>query len=128
MAFIQIRSGPERSDTPVKDRGWLYEAIGPLQTLLSVRVAGQRERAATELEFLQRLWCGVGVDIRAFTFGFDRPDPPLSWQLTPDEVDRLSDQWRQPANQQALASLVDLSRDPTANCAARGVTLTRPEP
>jgi hypothetical protein len=124
VAFVQIRSGPLRSDAAIKDRGWLYELIGPLQTLLSVRVAGQRERAENELRFLQRLWCGNQVEIRRFTFAFERPKPPLSWQLTRAQTEALDTEWRSPANQQALGDLVALAANPAEACAAHGITLT----
>ncbi len=124
VAFIQIRSGPLRTDTEIKDRGWLYELIGPLQTLLAVRVAGQRERAENELRFLQRLWCGNQVEIRRFTFAFERAKPPLSWQLSRAEKLALADEWRSQANQQALRDLVALGASPIEACAAHGITLT----
>jgi hypothetical protein len=124
VAFIQIRSGPLRSDTEIKDRGWLYELIGPLQTLLAVRVAGQRERAENELRFLQRLWCGNQVEIRRFTFAFEKAKPPLSWQLSGAEKEALDAEWRSQANQQALRDLVALGLSPVEACAAHGITLT----
>ena len=124
VAFIQIRSAPDKSEAEPKDRGWLYELIGPLQTLLSVRVAGQRERAEGELRFLQRLWCGKQVEIRRFTFAFEREKPPLSWQLTPTEVGALEQEWASARNQQTLKDLLDLAANPAEACAAHGITLT----
>ena len=124
VAFIQIRSAPVTSDTEPKDRGWLYELIGPLQTLLNVRVAGQRERAEGELRFLQRLWCGKQVEVRRFTFAFERQRPPLSWQLTPTEVGALETEWASARNRQALDDLLALAANPAETCAAHGITLT----
>jgi hypothetical protein len=124
VAFIQIRSAPDKSETKPKDRGWLYEIIGPLQTLLNVRVAGQRERAESELRFLQRLWCGKQVEIRRFTFAFDGEKPPLSWQLTPTEVRTLDAEWASARNQKTLSDLLDLAANPVEACAAHGITLT----
>jgi hypothetical protein len=124
VAFIQIRSAPYKGETSPKDRGWLYELIGPLQTLLNVRVASQRERAESELRFLQRLWCGKQVEIRRFTFAFERAKPPLSWQLTPKEVGALDREWSSASNQQTLDDLLELAASPVEACAAHGITLT----
>jgi hypothetical protein len=124
VAFIQIRSAPDKSETEPKDRGWLYELIGPLQTLLNVRVAGQRERAESELRFLQRLWCGKEVEIRRFTFAFERQKPPLSWQLTPTEVGALETEWASARNRQTLDDFLALAANPVEACAAHGITLT----
>jgi hypothetical protein len=124
VAFIQIRSAPDKSEAEPKDRGWLYELIGPLQTLLTVRVASQRERAEDELRFLQRLWCGKQVEIRRFTFAFEGEKPPLSWQLTPTEVGALDRQWASARNVQTLKELIELAARPVESCAAHGITLT----
>jgi hypothetical protein len=127
VAFIRIRSGPPPIDAVPRERAWSYEAIGPLQTLMSVRTAGQRERAETELDFLQRLWCRRGVEIRTFEFGFDLPipgtgegekrmkNPPLSWQLTPVEVRDLDLAWKGPGNTAELTALLALKDAPAAS-------------
>ena len=87
-------------------------------------MAGQRERAEGELRFLQRLWCGKQVEIRRFTFAFEREKPPLSWQLTPTEVGALEQEWASARNQQTLKDLLDLAANPAEACAAHGITLT----
>jgi hypothetical protein len=103
VAFVRIRSSSTTGVTARKERAWAYEAIGPFVTLLSVRTAGQRERAETELEFLRRFWSGRKVDIRSFEFAFDLPtDPPLSWQLTPREARDLERAWNTDANKREL--------------------------
>ena len=113
IAFIRVRSSPVGNEAVPKERAWAYDLIGPLVTLLNVRTTGQRERAETELNFLQRLWCGQGVAITTFEFGFDLPedrpsarsamkDPPLSWQLTATEIADLESAWNQKPNQDTL--------------------------
>lgn len=128
VAFIRIRSSPKQPDSAPKERAWLYDAIGPLVTELNVRVAGQRERAETELEFLRQLWCQRGVTIGTFEFGFDLPrtgepgmkNPPLSWQLTRQEIEDLDSAWKQPANSTALQQLLALtSGSARGSCAVR---------
>jgi hypothetical protein len=119
VAFIRIRSGPAVSATAVKDRAWLYESIGPFQTLLAVRTAGQRERADTELQFLQRLWCARGTDIKSIEFSFERADPPLSWQLSPAQASAIDVEWRADRNQAALDDLRKTAASPvTTGCVA----------
>ena len=119
VAFVRLRSFPLESelreaegkrerDRRITDRGWLYETIGPITTLLAVRTASQQERAETELEFLQRLWGLQGVDIARFEFAF-RLKAPLSWQLTPAEAQRITDQWKSQQNQDELTRLIDLA-------------------
>src|SRR5262249_52386234 len=49
VLFIRIRSGPTPRDVSPRARAWTYGLIGPIKTLMSVRTAGQRERAETEL-------------------------------------------------------------------------------
>jgi hypothetical protein len=126
VAFIRVRSSPTEQQAEVKDRGWQYQVVGPIQTLLAVRVAAQRERAESELDFLQRLWCLKGVQIRKFEFAFDtdkpRP-PPLSWQLSPEQQDDIDREWsstvgnRSDRNQAALKELLDLAANPVQACA-----------
>jgi hypothetical protein len=85
---------------------------------MSVRVAAQRERAETELEFFQRLWCLQGVDIRKFEFGFERSDPPLSWQLSQAQQEAIDEEWngskgsRGDRNQATLDALLTLAASP----------------
>lgn len=93
VAFVRIRSSPARTTTEFKDRGWQYQVAGPIQTLMAVRVASQRERAETELGFLQRLWCQQGVEIRAFEFGYEQDNPPLSWQLSTRQQHDIEQEW-----------------------------------
>jgi len=108
VAFIRIRSGPLGDHDAPKPRAWAYDLIGPIETLINVRTAGQRERAETELEFLRRLWQRYDVTIVPFEFAFDLPGPPLSWELTRREIARLDEAWRSDSNQRALADYLAL--------------------
>jgi hypothetical protein len=113
IAFIRIRSAPYTADPPPKERAWTYEAVGPIETLVHVRNAGQLERAETELDFLRRMWHDEHVEISCFDFAFDLPGPPLSWQLTKRDIDRLDEAWGSLDNQNALRRFLAL-RDPSA--------------
>jgi hypothetical protein len=131
VAFIRIRSSPLPEAPAPRERAWSYESIGPIKTLLTVRTAGQRERAETEFDFLQRLWCRRGVAIRSFEFAFELPvpgsparmkNPPLSWQLTPGEIRDLQDAWDTPANRQQLAAYLALKDAPVSGECTSGRT------
>lgn len=131
VAFIRIRSSPQSADPKPKERAWAYDTIGPVVTLLNVRTSGQRERAETELEIVQRLWCQQHVWIRTFEFAFELPaagstpaaplmkDPPLSWQLTAREKADLESAWATDTNQQMLRDYLALKNGPvTGTCTA----------
>jgi hypothetical protein len=131
VAFVRIRSSPLPTAAEPRERAWAYTSIGPIKTLLSVRTAGQRDRAETELDFLQRLWCRRGVAVRSFEFAFDLPvpgspgkmkNPPLSWQLTPGQVRDLQDAWVTPANTQQLAAYLALRDAPVSGECRSGQT------
>lgn len=77
-----------------KGRGWFYQAFAPLQTLLSVRTAGQVAHNDIELELLQQKWAAK-VPIHTVTFEFQNPDAPLSWHLTPTEVHEIKRAWHE---------------------------------
>jgi len=125
VAFIRVRSSPTEQEADVRDRGWQYQVVGPIQTLLAVRMAAQRERAESELEFMQRLWCLQDVQIRTFEFGFDTDKPrapPLSWQLSPEQQDDIDREWssavgnRSDRNQATLKELLALAANPIQAC------------
>jgi hypothetical protein len=94
VAFVRVRSSPASNRTEIKDRGWQYQVVGPIQTLMAVRIASQRERAESELDFLRRFWCLQGVEIRPFEFAFEQDRPPLTWQLSPRQIAELEQEWR----------------------------------
>jgi hypothetical protein len=138
VAFIRIRSSPPPGTATPKERAWAYDLIGPLEALLAVRTAAQRERAETELDFVQQLWCERHIAIRTFEFAFDLPDPraagtaspsgpamkepPLSWQLTPQEKTDLSAAWLRDGNQTELARYLALKDAPVAGVCASGAS------
>jgi hypothetical protein len=124
VAFVRIRSGPTITETKEKDRGWLYQTVGPIVTLLSVRKSAQYERSDTELEFLQRLWYAKAkINICSFEFSFEKRDSenqlqkvPLSWQLTSTEIEDLKSEWNSPRNRNTLQNLMYLGSNPEKAC------------
>ena len=125
VAFIRVRSSPSEQQADVRDRGWQYQVVGPVQALLAVRLAAQRERAETELSFMQRFWCGQDIEIRKFEFAFDTVEPrlpPLSWQLSPEQKEDIEKEWsgtvgnRSDRNQAGLRDLIALAANPQQAC------------
>jgi hypothetical protein len=96
VLFIRLRSSAARAEPGEL----LSHPTGPLETLMNVRVAAQQERADTELEVLQRLWCLQGVEIRTFEFAFEGSDSPLSWQLSAAQKTAIERAWSDPTDPQ----------------------------
>lgn len=73
-------------------RDWFYQVFAPLQTLIAVRDAGQVAHNNIELELLQAKWSPT-LPVHSVTFEFCNPDVPLSWHLTPSEIDEIRQAW-----------------------------------
>src|SRR5258708_8585270 len=97
VLVIQIHGapvGPDQESKPeTKNRGWFYQAIAPLKTLAAVRSAGQIAHNDIELGFLQDKWAAAGVAIHSVPFEFPGEDAPLSWHLTPEEINAIRNAW-----------------------------------
>jgi hypothetical protein len=76
-------------------RGWLYQAIAPLETLVNVRDAGQAAHKEIELKLLQEKWKLRNVSVESVRFEFPGEHAPLSWHLTKSEQDAIETHWRQ---------------------------------
>jgi hypothetical protein len=98
VLVIQIHGAPEESNLSderhSKTRGWFYQAFAPIKTLLKVRTAGQIAHNDIELEFLQEKWAAAGVPIHTVIFEFGNRDVPLSWHLTPTEIEAIRTAWK----------------------------------
>jgi hypothetical protein len=125
VAFVRLRSSAART----KPGQLLSHPTGPIETLMNVRVAAQQERAEAELAFLQRLWCGLGVEIRMFEFAFESGETPLSWQLSAAERSAVERAWSDPndpdgeRNRAVLEMLLETASSPettTCRSAERG--------
>jgi hypothetical protein len=76
-------------------RGWLYQAIAPIETLVNVRDAGQAAHKDIELKLLQQKWELRNVTVESVTFEFPGENPPLSWHLTKSQQDAIREHWDQ---------------------------------
>ena len=97
VLVIQIHGAPVESNLSderhAKTRGWFYQAFAPIKTLLNVRSAGQVAHNNIELDLLQQKWSAT-VPIHTVTFEFGNRDAPLSWHLTPTDVQRIRAAWK----------------------------------
>ncbi len=98
VLVLQIFGAPIADDLTAKrhskQRGWFYQALAPITTLTAVRTAGQVAHKDIELELLEQKWSSSGVKIETVKFEFDNPNAPLSWHLTPKEVDTIRLAWK----------------------------------
>jgi hypothetical protein len=95
ILLIQIRgAAPEAYVEAHGHRGWFYQLLAPLQSLLSVRTLAQRTRNHTELRLLQEALGARGVELTHAEFTFPFPDEPLSWHLSRWEIEAIDAGWR----------------------------------
>jgi len=99
VMVIQIHGAPDESDAELvnkryaKSRGWFFQAFAPITTLISVRSAAQVAHNDIELQMLQEKWNSHGVKIETVKFVYPDRDPPLSWHLTPKDIESIRNEW-----------------------------------
>lgn len=90
------------SEKQGKDRGWPYQLVAPLTTLLAIRTQAPRERN----EFALRLLTSQRrAPLQRFCFRYEADENPLSWHLSPEQQRKIRDAWLAPRNQAELARL-----------------------
>jgi hypothetical protein len=104
--LIQIRGAPPEPDRPGQRRGWFYQVYAPLATLLGVRGTGQLAHNEQEIALLRRAWEGR-VSISSAVFQFCGGSPPLSWHMTPRQVDAIGEQWEAERQYQSTRAVLD---------------------
>jgi hypothetical protein len=115
ILIIQIRLAPEGGYGTAKgSRGWFFQAFAPITTLVKMRDAAQASRNQIELDLLtdnlKRRSDAHAVQISQVQFPYKKPDTrcgeprksrtdppeqPLSWHLTPANIDDIRDTWKQ---------------------------------
>ena len=91
----EVRIDPDLASKRVeKSRGWFYQALAPVTTLLAVRDAGQMAHNDIELKLLKQKWASK-VPIQCVPFEFPKSAAPLSWHLTPSEVGDIRLAWEE---------------------------------
>ena len=84
------------------NRGWFFQSFAPLLILYNVRSAAQYSRDETEFALLQQTLAARGVQLDRVAFPYElpnnpnakRPAPPLSWHLTPAQIEDIQAIWR----------------------------------
>ena len=103
VLVIQILGAPvsaQSNETP-ESRGWFFQALAPLLTLVNVRGSGQFAHNTIELDLLKEKWKGEKVTIDSVQFEFPDPDAPLSWHLTGEQKRAIHLAWRDQHRKQA---------------------------
>jgi hypothetical protein len=128
ILVVQIRDAPSVDPGGAQRGGWVISALGPLETLMSIRSASQSARNAKEVDLLQRLACRDGVQVESFVFSLagesrDEEGLPLSWQLTAGERARIEGRWNTRANRIERCRLrTCFAAQDDGVCAAAGAT------
>lgn len=97
VLVLQIHGVPVREDFHDQlysgSRGWFYQALAPLATLIQVRSAGQVAHNDVELGLLQESYAQKGIAIHSLEFEFPNPNAPLSWHLTKAQQAQIEEAW-----------------------------------
>jgi Patatin-like phospholipase len=101
ILVLEIRGRPDEvggSEKP--QRGWLYQALAPVSTMLGVMTSGQEATNVTEFELLQKYWAEKKIKIVRLVF---QPDAsiyqneraiPLSWHLRKRDKELIEAAWQ----------------------------------
>ena len=113
LMVLQIRGfPPSPPQTPTKKRGWLYQLMAPPEALLNTRTCGQLAHNDLEFEFMREI-CKREAFVDTKVFPYDGPEePPLSWHMTPAQIESLQQSWLSQNNQSAAKAVLEfLSSD-----------------
>jgi hypothetical protein len=109
VLILQIRSFPSGPvAVPGEKRGWIFEALQPLETLYQVRGTGQLSQSLFDVQLVTRFreqsvsTCVIEFP-RQIASALDDDAPPLSWYLTPADRGQLRNAW----NPAALRPVLD---------------------
>jgi hypothetical protein len=94
VLLIQIRAFETEQKKAEPDKGWKYEFLGPVITVMNMRSAAQQTRGALEEEFLIRLQkASRDVEVITIPFSLKRDKAPLSWHLTKGNREDIQCAW-----------------------------------
>ena len=114
VLVLQIRASQDVLDRPPQEAGWVHATVGPLLTLLNVRVTSQRNHNDAALAALRSLLFANGVPLESVDFELDI-QAPTSWHLSDLERRRITEQWeRNPTIRKQRDHLACLWRAPGA--------------
>jgi len=94
VLVLRIEAFPASLDQ-TSPQGWPFQTWAPMTAMMSVRTAAQRQRNETSFQLFQQQY-KPGL-IREQTFRYEPPcacpDPPLSWDLSPVEIECVDRAW-----------------------------------
>jgi hypothetical protein len=101
VLIIEIRSYPEEETSATSDsRGFLFQTLNPLETILKVRGTGQLSHNLLDSELVRRTYESQKVEVCSIPFEFKNVDSrgsprpePLNWHLTPEDKEALRNVW-----------------------------------
>jgi Patatin-like phospholipase len=101
LILIDTKPGPE------KDGGswsWQKQFGGPIETLLHVRTSSQQLRDSIDRDMAHDYLASQKKPVYVMTVNFlfaSNEPPPLSWHLTNEQIEQISQSWREKDNQEA---------------------------
>src|SRR5262249_36086746 len=90
-------------------QGWLYEALGPLVTMMNVRSASQVARGDLELELIRDVIERRGWSLQQAVFAPDHVGP-LSWHLTREERRHVDEDWETARATASMQTVLEWAR------------------
>jgi len=120
ILLIQILLDKPSDDPPSGgSRGWFFQSFAPLLTLYNMRSAAQYSRDETEFALLQQTLAARCVQLDRVVFPYElpnnphakRPTPPLSWHLTPAQIEDIQATWKAyQQDNQAISRVISFLR------------------
>jgi Carboxypeptidase regulatory-like domain/Patatin-like phospholipase len=105
VLVLRIEAFPANNMESTTAQGWPFQTWAPLTAMMSVRSAAQLQRNDTDFRLFQQQY-KPGM-IKEVTFRYQPPcgcpDPPLSWDLSPVEIECLDLAWRSQSVQNEAA-------------------------
>ena len=100
VLILQILPFSQEDEKPVKKRGWPFQLVSPLTTVVSVRTASQGFHSSQRLELLSQLWSAQSIEICVVPVQFESVgkecednEPPLSWRLRESQKGCIENAW-----------------------------------
>jgi hypothetical protein len=118
VLLIIIDAKPGATD-PGSVWPWQKQLVGPLETLVDVRTASQQLRDSFDLQMATGYLAAKNIRVvpEKFLFASNSPSP-LSWHLTPGEIQEIGDAWKMPENMQAQDAVASRLACPAGQHAA----------
>lgn len=86
--------------------GWVYEALGPVLTMMNVRSSSQVARGDMELRLIREVIGRRGLAVQEAVFVPDHAGP-LSWHLTREERRHIDEDWETARGTSAMRTVLD---------------------